>query len=144
MSSLKLGRETLRNNLIDFFSKSKPFESYSGVLHQRYYFNKNCNESVIHSIVNKPVHQALARQKWGQNLHVVTGQKQNHPEIGWSVGKLLSTTSIAIRDYETDEIYWSVYRNYQPEARALELLAQHNNCWGDWTLSMPTESTASA
>lgn len=144
MSSLETGRIVLRNSLIDFMSQSKPFDGHLGVLHQRYYFSKNCNESVIHRILNKPLHEAVARKKWGKNLHLVTGQKQNHPEIGWCVGKLLSTTSLVFRDYTTDAIYWDVYRNDKPEATALEMLAQQNQCWGDWTLSMPKEATAIA
>ena len=142
MRSLILGRDVLKNSLIDFMSQSKPFDGHLGVLHQRYYFSKNCNEGMIFRIINKPLHEAVARKKWGQNLHIATGQKQNHPEIGWCVGKLLSTTSLVIRDYTNDGIYWDVYRNNQLEARALEILAQQNNCYGDWTLAMPNEAIA--
>ena len=144
MSSLRLGSYILRNSLIDFMSQSKPFDGYVGPLNQRHYFAKNCKENVRRNILNRQAHEAMARKRWSDQLFLRNGQHKNHPEIKWCVGKLLSTTSLVIIDNESQEVYWSVFRNYKAEARALEMLAQQNECWGDWTLSMPIEATSSA
>jgi len=144
MSSLRLGSDILRNSLIDFMSQSKPFDGYVGPLNQRHYFAKNCNENVRCNILNRQSHEATARKRWADKLVLRNGQHKNHPEIMWCVGKLLSTTSLVIKDNKSTEIYWSVFRNNKAEARALEMLAQQNECWGDWTLSQPIVATINA
>ena len=144
MSSLRLGSDILRNSLIDFMSQSKPFDGYVGPLNQRHYFAKNCNENVRRNILNRQSHEATARKRWSDQLVLRNGQHKNHPEIMWCVGKLLSTTSLVIKDNKSKEIYWSVFRNDRAEARALEMLAQQNECWGDWTLSQPIVATINA
>jgi len=144
MSSLEFGRIVLRNSLIEYMALPKPFAGHTGTLNHRYYFSERCNESMINLIINKSPAEAIARRNWGQKLRNSNGQAVNHPTIGWFVGKLLSTTSLVIRDDSENAVFWDVYRNNQPEARGLEMLAQQNQCWGDWTLAKPIETTVYA
>jgi len=143
MSSLEIGRKILRDSLVDFMSQSKPFEGSMGVLNNRYYFNKNCNHGIRRRLQNREEHEMIAKQKWARQICIANGQTKNHPQIGWFVGKLLSTTTLIITNDEQRGTYWSVFKNYEPEAHALEMLSQHNQCWGDWTLSIPVVAAAS-
>ena len=140
MGSLILGRNVLRNSLIDFLSQSKPFDGQKGHMDHRYYFAKNCNEQQRHAIIHRPIGEVKKRRIWSENLSLQNGQNKNHPRMSWCVGKLLSTTSLIIRDDEEMSIYWSVYQNSQKEAMALQMLAQQNASFGDWTLPISIEA----
>ena len=99
---------------------------------------------MIHQIINRPIDDVKIRRIWSENLSLQNGQNKNHARISWCVGKLLSTTSLIIRDDEEMSVYWNVYQNRQPEAIALQMLAQQNQAFGDWTLCKPIEATAYA
>ena len=132
MSNVDLGTVVLRNSLIDFLDRDRPFTGVPCVEAGcwRYFFGKNTNHDQQQQILLRPIVKRATAIEWSSARRREAG----NPPVTWLVSKWLSTTTLVISDWESRSVWWDIHLNGTPTAKALGSLAIENGVYVDWTL----------
>ena len=132
MSYSDLGTIVLRNSLIDFLDRDRPFTGVpcveGGVW--RYFFGKNTNHDQQQQILLRPNVKRQIAIEWSSARR----QQAGNPPVTWLVSKVLSTTTLVITDWETHSVWWDMHLNGTDTAKALGILGAQNAVYVNWTL----------
>ena len=132
MSNVDLGTVVLRNSLIDFLDRDRPFTGVPCVEGGcwRYFFGKNTNHDQQQQILLRPIVKRATAIEWSSARRREAG----NPPVTWLVSKWLSTTTLVISDWESRSVWWDIHLNGTSTAKALGSVAIENGVYVDWTL----------
>lgn len=130
MSNSDFGTIVLRNSLIDFLDRDRPFTGVPCVEGGmwRYFFGKNTNPDQQQQILLRPNVKRQIAMQWSSDRRFEAG----NPPVTWLVSKWLSTTTLVITDWETHSVWWDIYLSGDAAAKALRTLAVDSGVYVDW------------